>query len=58
MTPSSMRVVELRLSLMGAHPDQGSRWGTALGQLLVVLPGNVSPQVWSDDQVGLTAKFP
>jgi hypothetical protein len=29
MTPSSMRVVELRLSLMGAHPDQGLRWGTA-----------------------------
>jgi hypothetical protein len=42
MTPSSMRVVELPLSSVGAHLDQGLRWGTALGHLLVVLPGNVS----------------
>jgi hypothetical protein len=38
------------VSLVGAHPDQGSRWGTALGHLLVVLPGNVSLQVW----IGMT----
>jgi hypothetical protein len=33
------------VSLVGAHPDQDLRWGTALGHLLVVLPGNVSLQV-------------
>jgi hypothetical protein len=36
------------VSSVGAHPDQGlRRWGTALGHLLVVLPGNVSLQVWT-----------
>jgi hypothetical protein len=34
------------VSLVGAYPDQGLRWGTALGHLLVVLPGNVSLRVW------------
>jgi hypothetical protein len=29
------------VSLVGAHLDQGLRWGTALGHVLVVLPGNV-----------------
>jgi hypothetical protein len=30
------------VSSVGAHLDQGLRWDTALGHLLVVLPGNVS----------------
>jgi hypothetical protein len=34
------------VSLVGAHPDQGLRWGTALGHLLVDLPGSISPLVW------------
>jgi hypothetical protein len=38
------------MSLVGAHPDQGMCWGKALGHLLVVLPGNVSLQVW----IGMT----
>jgi hypothetical protein len=38
------------VSLVGAHPDQGLCWGTALGHLLEVLPGNVSLQVW----IGMT----
>jgi hypothetical protein len=36
------------VSLVGAHPYQGLRWGTALGHLLVVLPGNISLLVWFD----------
>jgi hypothetical protein len=38
------------VSLVGAHSDQGLRWGTDLGHLLVVLPGNVSLRVW----IGMT----
>jgi hypothetical protein len=41
-----MRVVELRLSWVGAHPDQGLRWGTALKHVLVVLLGNIILLVW------------
>jgi hypothetical protein len=35
------------VSSVGAHLDQGLRWGTALGHLLVVLPGTVSLGVWT-----------
>jgi hypothetical protein len=43
MTPSSMRLAELWLCLWLGHiRDQGLRQDTALGHLLVVLPGNIS----------------
>jgi hypothetical protein len=34
------------VSLVGAHPDQGLHWGTALGHLLMVLPANINLLVW------------
>jgi hypothetical protein len=43
MTPSSVRLAELRLCLWwGRIMDQGMRWDTALGHLLVVSLGNDS----------------
>jgi hypothetical protein len=41
MTPSSVRLAELRLSLVGTHLGPGD----ALGHLLVVPLGNDSPGV-------------
>jgi hypothetical protein len=34
------------------------RWDTALGYLLMVLPGNDSLGVWTSMTKGLAAKFP
>jgi hypothetical protein len=53
MTPSSMRLAELRLCLWwGRFKDQGLRRDTALGHLLVVPQGNVSLGVW----IGMTSQ--
>jgi hypothetical protein len=47
MTPSSVRLAELRLCFWwGSIMDQGMRWDTALGHLLVVPLGNDSLGVW------------
>jgi hypothetical protein len=59
MTPSSMRLAEPRLSLVGTYHRPGMRWDTALEYLLVVPLGNDGLGGLDQyDRPGLAGKYP